>query len=73
MDTAILILLSAAVLLLVIIAIKLFSAKKEGSAVTDEKIDNLTYIFEKLSMQQINDFYKTMYDIPDGDYRPSRS
>lgn len=41
MDTAILILLSITVVLLLIIAVKLFTAKKEGSAVTDEKIDNL--------------------------------
>lgn len=41
MDTAILILLSLMVVLLIIIAVKLFSAKKETSAVTDEKIDNL--------------------------------
>ncbi len=41
MDTAILILLSVTVALLLAIAVKLFTAKKEGSAVTDEKIDNL--------------------------------
>ena len=41
MDTVILILLSLTVVLLIIIAVKLFTAKKEGSAVTDEKIDNL--------------------------------
>ena len=58
MDTAILILLSAAVLLLVIIAIKLFSAKKEGSAVTDEKIDNLRKLtqenFASLRSESVN-------------------
>lgn len=41
MDTAILILLSLTIVLLIIIAVKLFTAKKENSAVTDEKIDNL--------------------------------
>lgn len=41
MDTAILILLSITVVLLLIIAVKLFTAKKDNSAVTDEKIDNL--------------------------------
>ncbi len=41
MDTAILILLSVTVILLIVIAVKLFTAKKENSAVTDEKIDNL--------------------------------
>ncbi len=41
MDTAILILLSITVVLLVVIAVKLFTAKKDNSAVTDEKIDNL--------------------------------
>lgn len=41
MDTVILILLSVTVVLLLVIAVKLFTAKKENSAVTDEKIDNL--------------------------------
>ncbi len=41
MDTAILILLSLTLVLLFIIAVKLFTAKKENTAVTDEKIDNL--------------------------------
>ena len=41
MDTAILILLVLTVVLLLVITIKLFTAKKENSAVTDEKIDNL--------------------------------
>ncbi len=41
MDTVIIILLSLTVVLLMVIAVKLFSAKKENSAVTDEKIDNL--------------------------------
>ena len=41
MDTAILILLSVTVVLLLAIAVKLFTEKKESSAVTDEKIDNL--------------------------------
>ncbi len=41
MDTVILILLSVTVILLIVIAVKLFTAKKENSAVTDEKIDNL--------------------------------
>ena len=58
MDTVILILLSLAVVLLIMIAAKLFSAKKESSAVTDEKIDNLRTLtqenFSALRSENVN-------------------
>lgn len=44
MDTAILILLITAVILLIAITVKLFFGKKEGNNITDEKIDSLTKI-----------------------------
>lgn len=58
MDTVILILLSLTIVLLIIIAVKLFSAKKESSAVTDEKIDNLRALtqenFASLRSENVN-------------------
>ncbi len=58
MDTVILILLSLTIVLLIIIAVKLFSAKKQSSAVTDEKIDNLRALtqenFASLRSENVN-------------------